>query len=112
MEQMRMRDAGCECGTREVYLTNELNGTERNAMILKTKTRWSLGLLQMMGMGRRCARVCVTWDGKRDVLPWAFVLETDVGVVNLSGWMDGWVDKWVEQDLDRVVGDADWISGA
>jgi endonuclease III len=81
-------------------------------MILKTKTRWSLGLLQMMGMGRRCARVCVTWDGKRDVLPWAFVLETDVGVVNLSGWMDGWVDKWVEQDLDRVVGDADWISGA
>jgi len=28
----------------------------------------------------------------------------------LSGWMDGWIDKWVEQDLDRVVGDADWIS--
>jgi len=39
-------------------------------------------------------------------------LKHDVGVVNLSGWMDGWVDKWVEQDLDRVVGDADWISGA
>jgi hypothetical protein len=64
-------------------------------MILKTKTRWSLGLLQMMGMGRRCARVCVTWDRKRDVLPWAFVLETDVGVVNLSGWMDGWMDGWI-----------------
>lgn len=50
----------------------------------------------------------VTWDGKRDVLGLLFL--KDVGVVNLSGWMDGWIDKWVEQDLDRVVGDADWIS--
>lgn len=64
-----------------------------------------------MGMGRR-VRTRVCYLGRKTRCPWAFVLETDVGVVNLSGWMDGWMDgwiKWVEQDLDRVVGDADWI---
>jgi len=75
-------------------------------MIFRRKTRWSFGLLQMMGMGRRCACVVLLETGTR--CPWAFVLETDVAVVKLER-VDGWINGW-SKILTVVVGDADWIS--